>query len=97
MVGVSSSAKVVGWVHAFASRLVESDPHAEIGGLVVNERFRGRGVGKLLLRHAERWARQKDLSSIYLRSNVIRKGAHVFYESLGYQNIKTQHAFRKAL
>jgi GNAT superfamily N-acetyltransferase len=97
LVAETASGKVVGWVHAFARRLVESDPHAEIGGLVVDGRFRGRGIGRLLMQRVEGWARKKNLRSIYLRTNVIRRDAHAFYERLGYKKIKTQHTYQKAL
>jgi GNAT superfamily N-acetyltransferase len=89
--------RVAGWVHAFVSRLIEAGPRAEIGGLVVDEEFRGSGVGGLLMEHAEEWARSKGLEAVSLRSNVIRKDAHRFYERLGYKQIKTQHAFLKKL
>jgi len=89
--------RVVGWIHACVSHLIESNPRAEIGGLVVDEAWRGSGVGKLLMQHAEDWARSKRLEAVYLRSNVIRKDAHRFYERLGYNNIKTQRAFLKML
>jgi len=91
------SGRVVGWIHACASYLIESDPRAEVGGLVVDEKCRGSGVGHLLIEHAEEWARAKGLEAVYLRSNVVRKEAHRFYERLGYKNIKTQHAFLKML
>jgi GNAT superfamily N-acetyltransferase len=88
---------VVGWVHVFVKHLLESDPEAEIGGLVVDESYRGAGAGKLLMERAEEWARAKGLKSVYLRSNVIRQEAHVFYVKLGYHIVKTQTAFRKTL
>ena len=96
-VAEGSDRKVLGWVHVFLHCLVESDPQAEIGGLVVDEANRGTGVGKLLMKHAEQWAREKGLRSVYLRSNIIRKDAHTFYQKCGYSIIKTQHAFRKNL
>src|SRR6266568_1014109 len=37
--------RVVGWIHACASYLIESNPRAEIGGLVADEDWRGSGVG----------------------------------------------------
>jgi GNAT superfamily N-acetyltransferase len=89
--------QVVGWVHAFVCRLVESDPYAEIGGLVVNEPCRGEGAGRLLLRRVEQWAREKGCQAVSLRCNVLREKTHVFYEGLGYARIKTQHTFRKEL
>ena len=89
--------RVVGWIHAYTSRLLETNPRAEIGGLVVDAKFRGEGVGRHLMRHAEDWARSRGLEAVYLRSNVIRQDAHRFYEGLGYKQIKTQHAFLKML
>ena len=89
--------QVVGWVHAFVCRLLESDPYAEIGGVVVDESCRGQGAGRLLLHHVERWARQKGCRAVSLRCNVLREQAHGFYEGLGYRRIKTQHTFRKEL
>jgi len=88
---------VIGWVHVFVKQTAESDPQAEIGGLVVDESHRERGVGKLLMSHAEQWARTRGLRSVYLRSNVIRKDAHTFYRSLGYRVVKTQTAFCRDL
>jgi GNAT superfamily N-acetyltransferase len=97
LVSETGAGKLVGWVHVFARKLVESDAHAEIGGLVVDRRFRGSGIGSRLLDRAEQWARKKGLAWIYLRTNVVRKDAHAFYEKRGYRNIKTQHAYRKVL
>ena len=88
---------VVGWLHVHANHVVEFDPRAEVGGLVVDEKFRGSGMGRLLMQHAEQWAREKGYSEVVLRSNVIRTGAHKFYESLGYTVTKTQKHFRKVL
>jgi len=89
--------EVAGWIHAFVKQLLESSREAEIGGLVIDEPFRGQGLGKALVERAERWAKAKRLKSIYLRSNILRKGALLFYQKLGYKVIKTQHAFRKSL
>ncbi len=86
-----------GWVHAHVSHLVENDPEAEIGGLVVDEAYRRTGAGGLLMERAEQWARDRGLKSVYLRSNIIRKDAQAFYKKLGYEIVKTQYAFRKRL
>ncbi len=87
--------RVVGWAHAYVCRLVESDPLAELGGFVVGESHRGRGVGTKLLERVEDWARQAGCRNISVRSNVIRHEAHRFYEARGFEQIKTQHTFRK--
>ena len=88
---------LVGWVHVYEHLPVCHDRVAEIAGLVVDAACRGSGVGKRLMEAAENWARGKGLSTVVLRSNVIREAAHKFYEVLGYTRIKTQHAFRKVL
>jgi GNAT superfamily N-acetyltransferase len=89
--------RVVGWAHAYVCCLVESDTFAELGGLVVDESCRGQGVGGKLLEKVEDWARQKGCSAVSARSNVIRLQAHRFYLARGYDQIKTQHSFRKRL
>lgn len=88
---------VAGWIHVFVYELLESDRQAEIGGLVIDQNFRGQGAGKALVERAERWAQARRLDSVYVRSNVIRKKAHAFYQKQGYKIDKTQHAFRKEL
>ncbi len=88
---------VVGWIHVCARPLVQVDRAAEIEGLVVDEACRGRGIGRLLVRQIEQWVREQGCGTIYVRSNIIREGAHVFYQSLGYENIKTSLTFRKTL
>jgi GNAT superfamily N-acetyltransferase len=87
----------VGWVHVFGRLLLESDPDAEIGGLVVDERLRGRGIGKALMASAEAWARERGYGVVSLRTNVIRTEAHEFYKALGYEVIKSQLKLRKRL
>jgi len=91
------SGEIAGWLAVFVYRVVEADARAEISGFVVDERNRSQKVGMHLLARAERWAREKGCRAIGLRSNVIRDRAHAFYESHGYQNVKTQKSFRKDL
>lgn len=89
--------KVVGWVHVHIYPLLECDLMAEIGGLVVDKDYRRKGIGKELMRYAEEWAKSKGCGSVSLRSNVIRKEAHIFYESIGYVKIKQSYTFRKKI
>lgn len=91
------SGEIAGFAQFIHQRLIESDPRVEVAALVVDESLRGHGVGRVLLAHGERWARERDCSSVNLRSNVIRAAAHAFYERAGYHHYKTQKAFRKEL
>lgn len=89
--------RVIGWVHVYAYQLLEAELMAQLGGLVVDEEYRRGGAGRLLMQHAEQWAKEKGCWAVHLRSNILRKEAHGFYEKIGYTNIKTQFAFRKVL
>ena len=86
---------VVGWMHAFVDLRLESDARAEIGGLVVDEDWRGRGVGSMLVEKASNWARQRGVDAVRVRSNVKRDDAHRFYLERGYAETKRQAVFDK--
>jgi GNAT superfamily N-acetyltransferase len=88
---------VVGWTHVVPRLQLEDAAHAELAGLVVDERMRGAGVGKALLAAAEDWARIQGFAFMRVRSNVVRERAHRFYEREGYARVKAQAMFRKAL
>ena len=96
-VAEESGGAVVGFVGVFISRTIEADPRGEIGGLVVDENRRSRGVGELLMARAEAWAREKGCAEMSVRSNVVRERAHAFYERIGYRHVKTQKTLRKDL
>ena len=88
---------VIGWVHVYLCPLLEVDLQAEIGGLVVDESWRSRGVGRLLLERAEQWAREHGVCKLIVRSNIVRERAHAFYERVGYVCFKTSRVFSKTL
>jgi GNAT superfamily N-acetyltransferase len=89
--------RVIGWLHVTASRLLEVPPRAEVNGLIVDGTARSGGVGELLLREGEKWAKRAGCQSMSVRSNVKRDRAHLFYEKNGYEHYKTQKAFRKKI
>lgn len=89
--------QVVGWIHAAEQELLEYGSRCEILGLVVGEGQRGSGVGRRLVEAIEQWARSRGLDQIFVRSNIVRPESHPFYERIGYERYKTQHAYRKSL
>ncbi|MBI9053347.1 MAG: GNAT family N-acetyltransferase [Bacteroidales bacterium] len=85
--------EVVGYIHCFNAIRLTSKPFTEICGLVVDEKERGNGIGKLLVKHVETLF--NDNRKIRVRCNVKRDLAHKFYSDLGYSLSKEQMIFEK--
>ena len=85
--------KVIGWIHAFYTIRIESEPFVEIAGLVVDQDFRQMHAGRELVRKVSSWSFSKRVKSVRVRSNTIRTGAHKFYNRLGFKKVKEQAVF----
>jgi GNAT superfamily N-acetyltransferase len=96
-VAVDPDQRVVGFIDLDHRIIAVSDGAVEICGLVTDESVRGQGYGDALLQKAEDWARSRGVGEVALRSNVIRKEAHGFYQRRGYEIYKQSFAFRKRL
>jgi GNAT superfamily N-acetyltransferase len=88
---------VLGWVHVCLVGSLESEPFAEIRGLVVTEERRSLGIGSVLVSAAEAWAGTRGCSRVRVRTNTVRTRTHGFYEKLGYTTTKTQKVFERHL
>ena len=88
-------AEVVGWIEIAIVQHLQSEPHTVIGGLVVREDVRSRGIGSRLLSEAEEWSRQQEVAVVRVRSQVARERAHRFYLREGYRQVKTSAVFEK--
>jgi len=89
--------EVVGWIDLSVEYHLQSEPAALIGGLVVSETVRGRGIGRQLCVAAEDWARGLGIARLRVRSNAVRERAHAFYLRDGYTRVKTSAVFEKRL
>lgn len=85
--------KIIGWIGAAQSIMIEVMPHCEINGLVIDEKYQGKGVGSILIEEVKRWAKEKGNNKLSLRCNITRIEAHRFYEHLGFRKIKQQSNF----
>jgi GNAT superfamily N-acetyltransferase len=88
---------VAGWIHASEQSLLESGLRCEIIGLVVAATQRAKGIGRRLVGRVERWAAERGVEQLSVRSNITRSESHPFYERLGYVTTKTQHVYRKQI
>ena len=89
--------RVVGWIQVSISRLLESEPRAEVRGLVVDEAHRSSGVGARLLSRADEWARERSLAKVRVPCNVTRARAHAFYLREGFIEVKEQRIFERVV
>jgi GNAT superfamily N-acetyltransferase len=60
-------------------------PWAIVENMVVDSRYRHRGIGRLLMEYAITSARQAGCYKVQLLSNKKRREAHKFYRSLGFE------------
>ncbi|MBZ5580272.1 MAG: GNAT family N-acetyltransferase [Acidobacteriia bacterium] len=88
---------VVGWIDVHITHHLQAAPRAEIGGLVVSSAARGQGIGRQLVAQAERWALERGIKQVVVRSQIARERAHRFYLREGYQRTKTSAVFSKDL
>lgn len=88
---------VIGWIDVGIVQHLQSQQYGEIGGFVVADSHRSRGIGQQLLAHAERWVADKGIARIVVRSRITREPAHRFYLREGYSRTKTSAVFSKEL
>lgn len=96
-VACGPQSKLLGWMAAEHRLLLESGERVEIVGLVVDRSVRKQGVGKSLVSAVECWTAARGLTKIFVRSNIVRSDAHHFYERIGFERTKTQHAYTKTV
>ena len=86
--------KIVGVLTSrIINRLARKKNILFIDDLIVNETFRKKGIGKLLIEKATQYAISKD--SLELTSLIENTNAHRFYENNGFK--KGQYRFKKHL
>ncbi|HTX77314.1 MAG TPA: GNAT family N-acetyltransferase [Terracidiphilus sp.] len=86
---------VAGWIEISVERRLQSEPFAMIGGLVVRDGERGRGIGRQLCQRAEDWAWERGLRTVRVTSRSTREDAHRFYLRDSYELVKTSLVFEK--
>jgi ribosomal protein S18 acetylase RimI-like enzyme len=79
-----------GVVGTFALLIMDNMGHlgrrsAIVEDVAVDPSVQGKGVGKVMMRHAIALAKTHDCYKVTLSSNMKRERAHAFYDSLGFE------------
>jgi GNAT superfamily N-acetyltransferase len=69
-----------------------TSPFAVVEYMVVDEKARRKGIGRALVEHCMKLAKEAGCYKVMLTSDKRREGAHKFYESVGFQ--ASAHGFR---
>lgn len=94
---VAVDEKVVGWMGVTYQVSLEIPPMCLVSGLIIDEQYRNKGVGKLLIERAKEWSRKKKVTRLRLRCNVKRTETHKFYAHIGFSELKEQKLFEIAI
>jgi GNAT superfamily N-acetyltransferase len=68
---------------------IPTGTNGRIEDVVVDSKFRGRGIGHDLTLHAIKYARSLKLKSLYLTSRPERQAANKLYQKLGFEHRET--------
>ncbi len=80
-----SNGRVVGLVGVHLTWMAHTDaPTARLMSLVVDETFRGQGIGRRLVGAGVALARTWGCNRLELTSRLERSGAHSFYDAVGF-------------
>lgn len=92
-----SGGEVVGYLHLEDYDVLYFPHMKNVLGIAVASACRRQGVGRALLAAGEAWAKADGAVAVRLVSGEGRKGAHAFYQRLGYTGNKLQRNFKKLL
>lgn len=84
---------VVGWISVASVYSLTSPLISEIRGLIVDEKYRGNNIGKMLVDKTKEWCALNNCKRLRLRCNTTRKETHNFYLHLGFTEKKEQKVF----
>jgi GNAT superfamily N-acetyltransferase len=66
-----------------------------IEDLIVDKKYRRKGIGSQLVQLVEKIARQQGCKTIELNSDMNRQETHYFWEAIGYE--RKAYQFRKSI
>ena len=88
---------MVGFIQFEVLNVIYADTMINVVALAVDKQYKGKGIGKKLLKAAEHWGMSIGINYVRLNFSMNREGAHKFYIKQGYENDKVQLRFLKKL
>ncbi len=81
--------QIVGTLVLVSYRTLTGEVHSMIEGVVVEEAFRNRGIGKALIRRTQVGVREAGGSGALLTSSPSREAANRLYDRMGFHQVPT--------
>lgn len=72
------------------NELINAKTHVEVDNFGVRNGHQGEGIGKLLMKEASVWAKEKDIKTLEVGARYANKKAVGFYEKVGYEIISVR-------
>lgn len=88
MVFASDGHKLIGMLGAYQKEENKKDNSAELIAMYVNNEFRGKGIGKLLMTGALNELAKAGISKVFLEVHSIQTPAIKLYERFGFQIVR---------
>ena len=84
MVLAEEGDRLQGYIHLICNCSDRVNPRVEIAGILIPDKFRGKGLGSAFVKEAEKWSRSKDIKLISIRRSLIRNEALAFFRHHGF-------------
>jgi GNAT superfamily N-acetyltransferase len=94
---VETNLQIIGYAYLTEVLFLGLNSFIELQSMLVDKSHRGKGIGKSLLLHSEKWTKENGYNKLMLSSRVQLENAHKFYKSLGYTIAKQSYFFQKIL
>ena len=84
----------IGFIHANNHDPIYAPPMKDVIAVAVTPEKRNKGIGGMLIRAVEKWARDTGAAGVRLNAGV-EQNVGVFYKAQGYTYMKTAYNYRK--
>ena len=79
--------KIVGWswLRIYENEFFKEGAYGEINEIYIVPEWRGKGIGNILMKHAEDWFRNKGIKTVRVEALATNEKALAFYRKHGFK------------